>query len=369
MNIITSDAPIFERDGLVNFIDTSIEDQIVPMIWGPPGVGKTQLIEWYAEHRGYNLITVHGGQYHVHSAFGVVVPNLDEKTSFFTMPDYVERAHDAGGKVLLFIDEAPNADKAVTPAYLQLFDEHRVGEHRLPDDCEVVAAGNRPEDGAHATNMAATAANRLAHGVYEGANVAEFCEFGEASGRLSIEVMAYLFSNTDALYDFDKTRAINNTHRTWEMASRRFDAHRAAGGDPMCPIHLSNISSRILRTTATDMALTMALAGMVTPIEAIRKDPDGAPLPEERDDLKPGDVLAANYMQMRVCNQALTDDKAMAEAVGTYIGRMVPELRAAFVAMAMRRYNEQNISVGVIGVIQKRFKQEFVDAVDKVHNR
>lgn len=371
MNLTTNDVPVFTRTELCAFMDDCIADDVVGMIWGPPGVGKSQVVEWYCQQRNYTMVHVHWGQYAIHSAAGVVVPNMTTFDSTYTRPDYIARLweiHERGETPLLFIDEAPNAPKDVAAIANQIMDEHRVGEYALPPNCLVVAAGNRHTDGAHACNMVATTANRIAHAVFLGASVAEFVEWGEATGRLHPVMMHHLQSHPDELYDFDRTRAINNTHRSIEMACRLLDRHMAAGRGLVDAAFLSRLSSRILRTTAVGMAVSFALQGKTTPIADIVSDPAGAPLPADRG-VSAGDELAATYMQMRQCVAALTDDKKVGQAIATYIGRLSAEMRAAFLAMVMRRYNEHLMSMGVLQIFQQAYRDEFIAVVDAANAR
>lgn len=372
MNINTKDAPVFERAGLLKYLQTCMVDDVVPMVWGPPGIGKSQLMEMLADMLGFKLVHVHCGQYAIHSASGIVIPNTADKTSYFTEPDFYTKAkeHEANGdKVLIFFDEMPNAPKDVAAVFLQAVDEHRIGMHEFTDNMHIMCAGNRPEDGAHACNMPATLANRIAHCVFEGATVSEFCEFGEATGRVSPVFMAHLQSNPQHLHDFDKTRAINATHRTWEMASRMMDRCIAEGGSILDPDFISHLSTRIPRSIVVDMAVSFALHGKTTPIAEVIANPESALIPSEREDMDASDQLPASYMQMRICNAHLEDNKSEAQAIATYIGRMSSELKAAFAAMVMRRYNEKLVTSSVLQVFSQAFKHEFIAVIEKAATR
>ena len=87
MNLDTSDVPVFSRTALFEFLDDCIEDDVVGMVWGPPGAGKSQCFEWFCTQRGYTMVHLHWGQYAIHSASGSVVPNMSTDRCRLSVPD------------------------------------------------------------------------------------------------------------------------------------------------------------------------------------------------------------------------------------------------------------------------------------------
>ena len=64
---------------------------------------------------------------------------------------------------LLFLDEISAAPPSVQAAAYQITLDRMVGEHRLPENCIVIAAGNRVTDKSVVYNMPKALANRLCH--------------------------------------------------------------------------------------------------------------------------------------------------------------------------------------------------------------
>ena len=64
---------------------------------------------------------------------------------------------------VLFLDEISAAPPSVQAAAYQITLDRTVGEHKLPDNCIVIAAGNRVTDKSVAYNMPRALANRLCH--------------------------------------------------------------------------------------------------------------------------------------------------------------------------------------------------------------
>ena len=364
MNLLTDDVPRLGLKSMLRWLDTTIECGVTPHIFGPPGVGKSATVAEYAASRGYTLCARHWGQYAVNNAMGVCVPDMDTLRSGFTLPDYLGEVRDvagAGGRPLLFLDEAASADRAVAAVTNQIVHERRVGEHELPESCVVVLASNRRQDGAHAMNMVATTANRLASAVFEGANVDEFVSWGEATGRLAPEVCQFLRQSPEHLHSFDQRRAINATHRTWEDASKMLAACRGSLiGDTEMIMMLGTV---IPRQIAAEMAVVVAIGDKLVPIGEIVDDPGGAAVPAERGDLERHERFVCAWLQVRFCIQRLADDVDEARAIACYIQRFEPEQRAAFVTMLTQRNGQGLCTEDVMGAVNEVLLSDFLRVV------
>ena len=64
---------------------------------------------------------------------------------------------------ILFLDEITAAPQSVQAAAYQITLDRVIGEHKLPENCIVIAAGNRVTDKSVAYNMPRALANRLLH--------------------------------------------------------------------------------------------------------------------------------------------------------------------------------------------------------------
>lgn len=69
---------------------------------------------------------------------------------------------------ILFLDEISAAPQSVQAAAYQITLDRVVGEHKLPENCIVIAAGNRTTDKSVAFKMPKALANRLMHIEVEG---------------------------------------------------------------------------------------------------------------------------------------------------------------------------------------------------------
>src|SRR6266545_807794 len=94
------------------------------------------------------------------------LPALDHqnKRTTFYLPDFLPREDETG---ILFLDELPGADEQTRIAAYGLILERRVADWTLGDRWRIIAAGNRPEDGAISCDLGTAMNDRLVHLVIE----------------------------------------------------------------------------------------------------------------------------------------------------------------------------------------------------------
>jgi hypothetical protein len=120
---------------------------------------------------------------------------------------------------ILFLDEISAAPQSVQAAAYQITLDRVVGEHRLPDNCIVIAAGNRVTDKSVSFKMPKALANRLLHIEIEG-SFESWKNWAVKSG-VHPKVVGYLSFRRDRLFGFDPTNddLAFATPRSWEMVS------------------------------------------------------------------------------------------------------------------------------------------------------
>ena len=137
------------------------------MVWGPPGVGKSDVAYQLADELGAEMCEVRANLFDPIDVRGglKIIEDTERpgcyKTVYGIPEDYPPM--DSDKRWVLFIDELPNANKATQNALLQLLLNHRIGTYELPKDTVIVAAGNRAEDRAAVHDMPTPVANRFAH--------------------------------------------------------------------------------------------------------------------------------------------------------------------------------------------------------------
>src|SRR3954466_5757230 len=126
-------------------------------IWGPPGIGKSSLVQAFARDVGLDCVSLLGSQLAPEDLIGV--PQIVDGTSRFCPPRMIARSR----AYCLFLDELNACSHEVQKAFYSLIHERRVGEYHLPDGSIVIGAGNRAQDSAIVKPMSSALLNRMVH--------------------------------------------------------------------------------------------------------------------------------------------------------------------------------------------------------------
>ena len=133
-----------------------IEKQRPVFLMGPPGIGKTAVMEQIASELGVGLVSYSMTHHTRQSALGlpfIVKKDYGGKTydvSEYTMSEIIASVYDmmeeTGHKEgILFLDEINCVSETLAPAMLQFLQYKIFGRHRVPAGWIVVTAGNPPE--------------------------------------------------------------------------------------------------------------------------------------------------------------------------------------------------------------------------------
>ena len=144
-------------------------------IWGPPGVGKSSLVEQFADSLGLECVTLLGSQLAPEDLIGI--PKIEGQVSRFYPPSMIVREQE----FVLFIDELNIASQEIQKAFYSLILEKRIGEYRLPKGSIIIGAGNRAHDAALAKQMPSALVNRMVH-VHLRASHREWLDWAQNAG-------------------------------------------------------------------------------------------------------------------------------------------------------------------------------------------
>lgn len=196
------------------------------MLWGPPGCGKSQIVAQLAQDRRAILRDVRLAQKVASDIGGLPALDHDGKRTTFYLPDFLPRENCPG---ILFLDELPGADEQTRVAAYGLILERRVADWTLPSEWRIVAAGNRPEDGATSCDFGTAMNDRLVHLVIE--PTARDWLAWAVDNSICREVMAFIQVRPDLLQGTPEMRrddhAILPSPRSWERVSRIYAGVRA----------------------------------------------------------------------------------------------------------------------------------------------
>jgi hypothetical protein len=191
-------------------------------LWGPPGIGKSELVADIAQELGGYMIDLRLGQMEPTDIRGIPFYNKDSGKMDWAEPVDLPTKEFANQYpiVVLFLDEMNSAAPSVQAAAYQLILNRRVGKYFLPENVVLVAAGNRESDKGVTYRMPTPLANRFIHQEMR----VDFASYQEwaVNNNIHKDVVGYLSFAKQDLYDFDPKSASRAfaTPRSWTFVSQ-----------------------------------------------------------------------------------------------------------------------------------------------------
>ena len=197
------------------------------MLWGPPGVGKSEAIKTTLSS---NLAKLTGKTVNFNDVRlllfnpvdlrGIPVPDVNREFTQWLKPQIFNL--DPSDEVIniLLLDEISAAPPAVQAAAFQLTLDRKIGEHELPDNTIIIAAGNRVVDKGVAYKMPTPLANRMTHFEIK-AEIEDWKEWAIPNGIHPL-VVGFLNFQSGKLHKFDPSTddLAFPTPRAWSFVSK-----------------------------------------------------------------------------------------------------------------------------------------------------
>jgi len=205
-------------------------------VWGPPGIGKSDIVAEVAREQNRPLIDIrlplmeptdvrgipYLAEVKVYDAEGNLVRDesnvpLTEKVFKWSNPS--DLPTDPNSRALVFFDEMSAAPPSVQAATYQVILNRKIGTYELPKDVVIVAAGNRVKDKGVAYNMPMPLANRFTHVTLD-VSIDDWKEWALLN-RVHKDVVGYLSFQPNDLMNFQPSADSYAfaTPRSWFFAS------------------------------------------------------------------------------------------------------------------------------------------------------
>ena len=297
-----------------SIINTIIPAGLSAMISGAPGIGKSELVREAAAELGREVRDIRASLLDPVDLRGL--PSVHDGVTDWNIPAFLPR----DGEGVLFLDEINVAPKLVQGSLYQLVLERKLGDYEVPEGWAVIAADNRKEDRAIVQDAGTALGTRFVH--FELVpSIDDFTDFAvrEDSG-IATEVLAFLRFRPELLHKFSADEKTHPCPRTWSFVSRVF------GTKPRRALSLPLYAGCVGEAAAVEFNGFLEIMDRITPVEQILMDPDGAPVPEDRD-------VAVLYAQCAALAKATTKDNVA--KVLTYVDRLPAEFQAFAVKAAI----------------------------------
>lgn len=214
-------------DAYLNIITNKVDFKLMPtvMLWGPPGVGKSQAVREIAEvleKKTLKKVVVTDVRLLLFNPIdlrGIPTSDKNKEFSVWLKPKIFDMVDGDDVINILFLDEISAAPPSVQAASYQIALDRVIGEHSLPKNCFVITAGNREQDKSVVFKMPKALANRLLH-IDVLSNFKSWKEWA-IEKKLDYRVIKYLdFARGNlCIFDGSKDDLAFPTPRTWEMVS------------------------------------------------------------------------------------------------------------------------------------------------------
>ena len=296
---------------LVKNAVTIYESGTATHLIGPPGVGKTDVVEHefiaalearYDEKFGFCDLVL--PEYDSPDLRGFLIPTKDKDgnpTSFFTRPSTIPsaeylKAHPRG---IMFLDERNQADQLLQKAVAASVHKKRFGDFYLPEGWRVISASNRQQDGSGVGKSLKHLVNRERTIQIE-PHVTSWAIWAEARG---VHPMLIAFAKTKPNIVFSdsvpKADGPFCTPRSFMSAARlvALVAGVDANGNPNMKIPNDGVMMQLVGGDISDAAAAelfayLKVADDLPTIEEILADPKGCKAPKE---------LSAAYAGVQMC--------------------------------------------------------------------
>jgi hypothetical protein len=256
----------------IDLLNLLIDNRDPVMLWGAPGIGKSDAVNQVGAARGWKVIDFRANLREPVDVRGIPVPDLTTGTTRWLAPDELPRADRDGEHGILFLDEINTASPQMMAVLFGLVLDRRAGEYILPDGWTIVAAGNRVSDRAAAQRMPTALRNRFAH-IFITPDVDAWCTWATRN-NLAPEVVAFVRLRPMLIHQMPVgDENAFPTPRSLTKAAKYVNAPKA--------MRLRLFASLVGDGVAAELDGFIELYRSLGSLDDIIADPANAPLPTE----------------------------------------------------------------------------------------
>lgn len=204
-------------------IKINMRAEINTMIWGGPGIGKSDIPQQIADSLNVPLLDFRANLFDPVDVRGI--PYLKQHTAdsqkftSWAVPDVFPIVERDGDQGILFIDELPTAPPATQNAFLQLLLTREIGDYKMPKGWSIISAGNELTDSASVYQMPTPVRNRLAHYKLQ-PTLDDWVEWAHQN-NINSNIIAFIQYRPNLLNLFSADEYAFPTPRSWSFVSKK----------------------------------------------------------------------------------------------------------------------------------------------------
>ena len=292
--------------------------QAVPFLIGPPGMGKSDAchqIGDFMEIPRERQLVVHINNHDVVDFTGV--PSIENGTTVFnpTKMFYDYRKGTRPG--LIILEELPQSSTHHQTWAAGFILERSTTAFELDPEVRIIVTGNRAQDRSGAKPLLAHLADRMYHIPMETSND-DWCEWAMKNGIDHLGI-AFLRLRPLLLNDFDPSRQVNPTQRSWTQLFKQVPTSLPTD------LYLYACEGKVGEGAAAEWVAARDLMNKMPSVDVIRLRPDSTEVPEEP---------AVKYAVATALSMTTTPESFDRDM--TYVSRMPKEFQMVYVTDALR---------------------------------
>lgn len=255
--------------------------ELNPFLWGPPGLGKTDMFKQLADEWGARCLSFLTSTMDPTDVVGIPHPNMEKGYTKFLPPyDFIQLTEDAENcetPVVAIFDDLPASIEQVFNALLGVFHGRTIGGRRIRNNVLLCATGNRAGDKAGAQEIGTALANRFIHFNIL-LDLDEWFEWAYGA-EIAPPILAFIKRHPECLNEFEQALETGDkAFATPRSVARTGILYEAQGADH--PHLMTAIAANCGDAWAVKFqAFNRCREHMVDP-EEIWRDPEGCKMPE-----------------------------------------------------------------------------------------
>lgn len=328
-----------------SLITRSIRANLVPMLEGSPGIGKSGIVHGIAEDYKLKVIDLRLSQCDPTDLLGF--PQVEDNRSKYVpmeaFPIEGDAVPEGYNGWLLFLDEFTSAPRAVQAAAYKLVLDRMVGLHKLHKKVAIVCAGNKATDGAIVEELSTALQSRLIH-LELVVSSEEWIDWAN-DNELDHRIASFIKFKPDMLYTFkpDHTDKTYACPRTWEFADRFLKQEPEIGKDDIA-LYAGTLSEGVAREFRTFTQIYKDLPS----IDTIKESPETIRVPEEP---------SIRYALTGMISNHIKDDNAT--QLMKFVERLPIEFQVVTLRATVRRNKPILSHAAVQGWVSKNAQELF----------